>query len=183
MGTWNKSTLTQWYSWMLRFKWNQNKMTSFRSFGTIRLHTKDAADGVPTRPIHYKEYRSRFQLCLFSAPLHLSLWLCGLKVCRGQWIWLLRLGAACHSCNRKWASPMGSVCHRRSNRPPGNLPVPTLSIRGLYLDQSGRAVWQWRGIPCTFFPFVFKISAVLVLANRSWRSWKKESFPLCVCNH
>lgn len=47
---------------------------------------------------------------------------------------------ACSSvlpCDRKLASPVGSVCYRRSNRPLGNLLVPTVYGRDLYQDQSG----------------------------------------------
>lgn len=116
------------------------------------LLIEHAAD-VPTHPIHYTVYSSLWlrPLSLFSAPLHLRWWLCGLQVLRGQWIWLLRLEAACRPCHRKWASPMGSVCHRRSNRPPGNLLVPTVSIRGFYLNQSGRAARLWGGSHAPLF--------------------------------
>lgn len=85
------------------------------------------------------------QSVYFQLHLHLRWWLCGLKVLRGQWIWLLRLEAACCPCHRKWASPMGSVCYRRSNRPPGNLLVPTISIRDFSVNQSGREPHLWRG--------------------------------------
>lgn len=39
-------------------------------------------------------------------------------------------------CDRKRASPVGSVCYRRSNKPLGNLLVPTVYGRHLYQDQS-----------------------------------------------
>lgn len=40
-------------------------------------------------------------------------WLCGLKVFRGQRIWLFRLGAACCPCHRKWASPMDCLLQEK----------------------------------------------------------------------
>lgn len=95
---------------------------------------------------HHSVYFQLLRSCL------LRWWLCGLWVLRGQWIWLLRLEAACRSCHRKWASPMGSVCHRRSNRPPGNLLVPTVSIWGFYLSQSATALFcqnKWCSDSCT----------------------------------
>lgn len=150
-----KNTLTRaWknHSKLRHFKKIRDQMTSY--LGQVEnnqpphvLRIKYAADGVP---IHYTVYSSRFwlrSLGLFWALLHLRWWLCGLKVLRGQWIWLLSLEAACRPCHRKWTSPMGSVCHRRSNRPPGNPLVPTVSIRGFYLNQSSRAAQLWRGTP------------------------------------
>lgn len=150
-----KNTLTRvWknHSKLHHFKKIRDQMTSY--LGQVEnnqpphvLRIKYAADGVP---IHYTVYSSRFwlrSLGLFWALLHLRWWLCGLKVLRGQWIWLLSLEAACRPCHRKWTSPMGSVCHRRSNRPPGNPLVPTVSIRGFYLNQSSRAAQLWRGTP------------------------------------
>lgn len=41
----------------------------------------------------------------------------------------------CRPCRRKWAAPMRSVCYGRSNRPPGTLSVPTVSIRDWYQNQ------------------------------------------------
>lgn len=93
-------------------------------------------------PVYFQLHRS----CL------LGWWLCGLEVLRGQWIWLLRLEAACRPCHRKWASPMGSVCHMSSNRPPGNLLVPTVSIRDFFLNQSASALFcqnKWCSCSCT----------------------------------
>ena len=79
-------------------------------------------------------------LSLFSALLLVRWWLCDLNVLRGQWIWLLRLLAACCPCRFL----LGSVCYRRSNKPPGNLLVPTVSIWDIYPAQSTGAAPPWR---------------------------------------
>lgn len=94
---------------------------------------------------HYMCYRwcSRMARHFWSRP-SLCWWqLCGLEVTRGQRLWLVRLGAACCPCHWKWASPVGSVCYRRSNGPLGNLLVPTVCSRDLYLSQSGIKACLW----------------------------------------
>lgn len=74
---------------MHHFKTIPNQMTSF--LGQVQnnrpphvLHIEYAADGDPTDLIHYTVYSSRVfwlgSVGLFSAPLHLRWWLCGLKV-------------------------------------------------------------------------------------------------------
>ena len=157
-------------------------------FRTISQHTGCTRSILqmvfPHIPIHYTIYSSRFWLrsvSLFSAPLHL--WLCGREVLRGQWIWLLRLEAACRPCHRKWASPMGSVCHRRSNRPPGNLLVPTVSIRGFYPDQSGTAAWVLGAptLPCfaknkTYSGSCMQHSKADLKLIEQFEMWKFELF-------
>lgn len=67
-----------------------------------------------------------------------EMWMCGLKVWKGQWIWFARLEAACRlvTGNKPLLWP---VCYRRSSRPLGNPLVPTVSFRGFYQSQSGEA--------------------------------------------
>lgn len=74
---------------------------------------------------------------LFSAPVPLTRSLCGLKVLGGHSSPLSRPAAARYPVTGNDAPPVGSVCFRRSNRPPENLLVPTIYGRDLYRSQSG----------------------------------------------
>lgn len=96
-------------------------------------------------------YRSCFWPTFSSlfVDLPAEMWLCGLKILRGQSIWLLRLEALCRPITGNELPSLDCVCYRRSNGPHGNLLVPTLSIRGLidYLSQSSKAD-QLQGLSC-----------------------------------
>lgn len=79
-----------------------NDFTSRGKLTTISHHTGFTWSMLqmvfPHHPIQYSIYSSHFWLRsagLLSASLQLRWWLCGLRVLKGHWIWLLRLEAVC----------------------------------------------------------------------------------------
>lgn len=102
----------------------------------------------PHTPIHYYIHRSVWlrSVSLFSAPLELPVemvvvWSQGPE---GSVDMTFKAWSSMPPLSQEMSLSHGSVCHRSTNGPPGNPPVPTVSISVLYLTQSSTAA-QPRG--------------------------------------
>lgn len=116
----------------------------FRTVGHyMPFISKQRSAAVLTHPIHYSIYSSHFSLFL---ELHVEMVVVWSQSLKGSVDLTLKAKSSVLSRHRKWTSLMGCVSHS-SNRPPRNLLVPTVSIRGYYQNQSHRTV-QLRVVSC-----------------------------------